>query len=36
MTEYSNKYYDDEHLLTEEETQLHYTRELEEYEAKHP
>ena len=36
MTEYINRYYDDDHFLTEEEIQLHYTKELKEYEAKHP
>ena len=36
MTEYSYEYHDDDRVFTEEEIQLHNTRELEEYEAKHP
>lgn len=36
MTEYSYKYYDDDHSFTEEEIQLLNKRELEEYEEKYP
>ena len=36
MTEYSYQYHNDDHVITEEEILLHNTRELEEYEAKHP